>query len=337
MGVEEEFIKFQKSFEQVTLNLIASMSKISETLDRVSSAMELTAKIEIQNLENKQVLGNLEKQVRSLLTRLDKMSKGGFILPEAGAPATNAAASANLDALFNAPAKPSQATEEEPAPASIIKASPPPAPETEPIAVSETEPEIIPDPVPAPIPKVEVSRPLPPPPAPEPEMEVFEESPRPIPSLPKVASLKPLPSAPESSKLSPLPPAPSRNDSFASIPVHKMPSLPSSPAPITNPAPVNIKQATIASGWTRVENPVNPSDILTNLMVDIEAAGSIDAVGKLVLSTKDILAKKIPFSTSYFEMLMLAGPYTNAKGKPVTPDVIQKCLDKIKAWKASFH
>ena len=66
MSFEETFAKFQKNFEEVTLTLIAAMSKITENLDRVTGAMDLAAKIEIQNLENKQVLQNLEKQFKAV-------------------------------------------------------------------------------------------------------------------------------------------------------------------------------------------------------------------------------------------------------------------------------
>jgi hypothetical protein len=80
--IQKIFEAFQKNFESVTLTLIASMNKISENLSRIGEAMELTDKINIQNVENKQLLNQMDRQMKSLLGRLERMSKGGFELPE---------------------------------------------------------------------------------------------------------------------------------------------------------------------------------------------------------------------------------------------------------------
>ena len=81
--IEETFSAFQKNFEKVTLTLIAEMNSISDSMSRISEAMEVADKIRIQNVENKQVLTQLINGVKAVQGRLEKMSKGGFIIPEA--------------------------------------------------------------------------------------------------------------------------------------------------------------------------------------------------------------------------------------------------------------
>ena len=137
--VEESFEKFQKNFESVTLTLIAQMNKISELLSRVSEAMDLTDKIKIQNVENKQIITQLDKQIKALMGRLERMSRGGFEIPEAPlkagespAPVASGPSDEDMEALLNAsysgaPSPPSDVSSNGSSPPSS-PSNPPPGP-----------------------------------------------------------------------------------------------------------------------------------------------------------------------------------------------------------------
>jgi hypothetical protein len=359
MSFEETFALFQKNFEEVTLTLIAAMSKITENLDRVTGAMDLAAKIEIQNIENKQVLQNLEKQFKAVLNRLDKMSRGGFELPEAPTQPI-AASSGSMDDIFNATIdKSSEPVDDLEAEFGPLNEKVMDTAITEPI-LEDNEPEHSSEPAPAPpapklpptpAPPAPKLPPTPAPPAPKlpptpappvpklpetDEIPIFEEEP-PKQTRPSHSGLSPLP--PPTPSLSPLPPPPSNlGKSHPPIPSGGIDSPPQPPVKHVEPTPSTVNNRKYGvSNWTIIESPTSGADLLNNLMVEIEDAESLEDIGRKILATKDTLSKKVPFSPAYFEMLMLAGPYANSKGKPNSRDVVQKCFEKIQSWKATFR
>ena len=278
MTIEDHFGKFQQNFEQVTLTLIGNMNKITETLDRISAAMDMTDKIKIQNVENKQILNHLEKQVKSLVTRLDRMSRGGFEIPEA--PVQQAGApSASMDSIFDTVVS----TKSEPV-VDDLEAEFGPLDDSVDVVQAPADP-------PAPE--------LPPTPAP---------ADPPAPELPPT----PAPAAPPVPKIVP-----------ASQPDISLTPMPQAPAALQAQQSFNAESK-------------SPGGVLNTLLENIKTSATLDQVGNLIMGAKEALAKMIPFSSIYFEMLMLAGPWKNATGKPVSADTIQKCTEKIGSWSATL-
>ena len=365
-SVEQTFEQFQKNFEQVTLTLIASMNKIQEHLGRVVETMELTEKLRIQNSENLQNLSHLEKQVKSLINRLDKMSQGGFQLPAVQFPSVSAKmgtptsavpapVSNQLDSLLNVAytgnSAPVDDLEKEFGPLKTTNAvTTPPKDEVSSssspnLQISSNE-EIVPNP-PRIIPPacddhtpIDVSDDLPPPPK-LPSMEVPSEV---------LPSLTPMPkNIPEHIKSVPPPTPVPTGVPETSIGLPNLSPLPTprgaAPTPISfsNPpvlsanTPQNIPAIVAESdGLQKVPMPNTPKDYFTNLMIDLSSTKTQGEFGDLILKTKDALAKKIPFNPSYFEILMYAGPFKAKKDLPVTPEIVKLTMDKIKGWLAKF-
>jgi hypothetical protein len=355
MTIEEIFEKFQKNFETVTLTLIAQMNKISENMNRVGETIEIVDKIRIQSIENKQLLTNFDKQMKTILGRLEVMSKGGFELPEAPIgpaapiqPKLSDLAGEDLDALLNTAYDGPKSAEETETPEPEIQIdvqSPLKSPEP------QKQPEI------ASIPVSDGS--LPDSSSKDPEIDLLLNTPSSDDSV-SISENAPVPSEPDlavplsnpqpktsSDTLSPLPTMGAKKSPSPAENPRSLPSLTPTPLPtpkLSSPTPAPMPSVPNSpggksfpiSGWARVNNPTIPKEILTNLMIDVENAPTLDRVGDLIMDAKEMLTKKVPFNKSYFEMLMIAGPNRAKKGAPNTEEMVKIVYEKIKLWIANF-
>jgi hypothetical protein len=80
--IEADFKTFSQKFEESAMTLIAKMAEITEKLDRVTASVEMIDKLKVQNSENKQEMTQVKNGVQSMLRRLEKMAKDGFVIPD---------------------------------------------------------------------------------------------------------------------------------------------------------------------------------------------------------------------------------------------------------------
>ncbi len=294
-------------------------------MDRIQGAMDLTDKLRIQNVENKQHLTNLNNQVKALVRRLDKMSRGGFEVPDAPLHPVKSSAD-DLDFLLGAEiSAPSTSNEDD----DLEKEFGP---------LDTPEDEIVDD--------VSDHPPQPTSEPPEPQIEsVPEPQPIPQPPEPKKPEVPPttMQGGAAEMELSPLPskPVPSAKPSEASSsPAAKKDELDLlSPLP-NKPAAPKEQKVLIGgdglSGWKYISEPSNAQDVLNNLMVQIENAEMQSDVGNLITKAKDAISQYEPFSKIFFDMLMVAGKYQYKKQTANEDLVIKTCFEKIKEWKNSL-
>ena len=84
--IETDFKEFSEKFEQAAMTLIARMAEITEKLDRITGAVEIIDKLKVQNSENKQEMTQVKNGMQSMLRRLEKMAKDGFVIPDSPPP-----------------------------------------------------------------------------------------------------------------------------------------------------------------------------------------------------------------------------------------------------------
>ena len=85
----------------------------------------------------------------------------------------------------------------------------------------------------------------------------------------------------------------------------------------------------------RVDNPSNTTDVMNNLILDIEEANLVSHIGKLVLQAKDKLTSIKPFHAIYFEMIMFGGKI-QMNETPSTPEFVEDTKLQIIEWKKAL-
>lgn len=329
---EEDLKAFTAKFEEVSMTLIAKMSEINDKLSRVTASVEMVDKLRIQNAENKQVMSNVESGVKNLTRRLEKMANDGFKIPDATTIEQRAAIkeSGGLNSAITSNLEPIDDLSDLGEPPSMEEIEKQLSKEgidlkKEPIIDTKEKPTV---------PKASIEPPKPSQPTPSksvfsssdiPElkpMPKFEPKPKEVPEF-KIEKQKSeeIETPTQTNKLPPLPPPPTK------------------PIPSTNISPP-VQPIPSASGipkgsLSRVENPKTPKELFTNLIADIEEANLESHVAGLILKTKDILSKQIPFHTAYFEMIMAGGKLKNSN-RPNSPQLVQDLKNKIKEWSLKF-
>lgn len=359
MSIEDTFAKFQKNFETVTLTLIAEMNKISERLQRVNESMDLTEKIRIQNSENLQSLSHLEKQVKALVARLDKMSVGGFQIPEAPIPSSAPAAPSSagmdlLNATFTGKSSEPDDLEKEfgPLPENQISPSVNQSTPVQSIPALDVVTEKIDEDILAPkkpteaeipeIPKAPAKMPppitkIPPTPIMPPTPVIPISKPNPVPSNPTLDIPAPIPRAP----VPPIPVAPvpvvptSMAPSNAGLP--SLTKLPKAPGSVQQVQPESVINASIGPNTldSLTENS-SPQDFFNALIAELEKCKKQGEAGDLIVKVKETLSRKIQFNPSYFEMFMYGASLKAKKDIPFGPDILIQAKEKIKVWRQKF-
>jgi hypothetical protein len=108
------------------------------------------------------------------------------------------------------------------------------------------------------------------------------------------------------------------------------------PNAVLNAVPNAVPNTMIASVIPTNVNASSPGEVFEALLNDLAKVSTQGQAGELILQAKDVISKKIQFNSSYFEMLMFAGPLKAKKGIPITPEIIKLCQDKIALWRSKF-
>jgi hypothetical protein len=315
--LNEYFAKFQKNFEEVTLTLIGQINKITDNLNRVTDNIQVIEELRIKNSENTQTFTQIEKNVKSLLLKLEKMSQGGFQIPEmpigeiASAPSINASELDALNIPFTGPASEPDDLEKEFGP----------LPETD---TNESEPEVS-------TPKQE-----------EKEEEVTEKE------LPPVQEELPVQEeiVSEDEKIADI----MENEEKSEEIEEETPKRPNgwtsedSLTPLPKPSPNVAKELNLSaededqegSDNGKTPNPTTPKEYLNNLLIDAQSLNNQKDLGDLILQTKITLSKKIPFNVSYFEMVVMGSKMQIKKDLPIDDALREEAISKIKGWLTKF-
>ncbi|MCP4761709.1 MAG: hypothetical protein GY870_08005 [archaeon] len=347
--INEDFGKFSDYFQEVCMTLIAKMAEITDKLDRVTGAVEMVDKVRIQNSENKQIMKGINKGLEKLKDTISEMERLGFILPDtSGDKKGKDRQSTILDAKIDESASEIDDLSDlgEPPSMSDIqeqfgisddnnkkdsieskeKKESKEEKDTQIPIESKDETEITPG-------------------AKKPEFieeknKISEEKeklkPISIPKTKPMSELKP--------ELEPEPELkdemkPTSDVKVKGEPISEtLPKITIEEPELVEPKLVEPQFVKSASGIPkstdiqRVENPGNPTEILNNLILDIEDANLESHVGKLVLQAKDKLTSMKPFHTIYFEMIMFGGKNQMSQ-TPNSPKFVEDSKNKVQEWK----